>query len=238
MEFRLEVEGSEWRQGDTLNCELTVKNRGGGAAQLQSGFIRLCCGQSKKVKEKSADAFQTVAESPRGERATLAPGEIHSITWSVPLDVNCPVTDKSQSLYLVCGANGDENIAGNLQVNVLPHEHIDAVHTLLENTYCFVLKGLKSKNGAVEAKFKPPLGKLYPTVDHLLLSTRFVDGALSLSYRFQVKKLQATPASIELKKGQSTFEATLEPSKYLFPGGQINHAPLEEAIGQALKTVE
>jgi hypothetical protein len=86
-------------------------------------------------------------------------------------------------------------------------------------------------------KFKPPSGMSYPTLEQLTLGASFEKDSLLLRYMFKVKKLEATATTLGLKKGKSSLEQTIPCSDYLFPGGLMNHDPLESKLEEALSKV-
>ena len=238
LEFRLEVEGDEWVQGDSVSCVLSIKNRGSETRTLDGLYLHLATGTLKKVKQKQDDAFLIVSSAECRSPAELAPDEQQSFPWTFKLDQDCPITDKSQSLYLICGQGEISDAAGHLLVNVKPHEHIQEFLNVFEDIFSFVLKGQKSKKDWVESKLKPPAGKQYPTLEHLMLSARFKSEVLDLKYCFHMKKIHASAESLKLNKAKTNIEQQLQAGDYMSPAGYIDHAPLEKAIGEILEKVE
>ena len=53
LEFRLEVEGDQWCQGDAVVCKLSIKNRGQSAKELNPLFLHLACGTLKRLSKKA-----------------------------------------------------------------------------------------------------------------------------------------------------------------------------------------
>jgi len=101
------------------------------------------------------------------------------------------------------------------------------------------LKAQKSKKGWVEAKLKPPAGKRFPTVQHLMLNCRFQSETLLFKYIFHVKQLQGSAiSSFGIRTAIDEVEQKLDSSQYLFPGDILNHESLEAAIKEALEVVE
>lgn len=237
LEYRLEITGDEWHQGDTVCGTLVIINHGTTSVPLSGTYIQLCQGTTKKVQAKAEDAFQTITAAEVSlPIEVLGEGQV-SVSWSFALDRNCLITDKTQSLYVICGKNDLLGMVGNLQINVLPHLHIEAALMLLENSFSFVLKGSKSTKGWVEAKLKPPTGISFPTLEQLLILLRFEDDTLHVKYRFKLKVLAATSTTLDVKKGQREIEQQIPCRDYLFSGGLINHDPLEKHLEEALAVV-
>ena len=234
LEFKLDVKGDEWRQGDSISCALSVKNRGTSTESLAGLFMNLACGDIKGVREKSAEAFSVISAAEMAAPAALEAGQDYAAPWQFDLDRNCTITDKGQSLYLLCGKGSPAEIAGQLAVNVLPHPHLEAVTSLLESSFSFVLKSQKSKKDWVETKLKAPGGKDFPTLEHLLLSMRFEGEVLQLKYCFQVKALQASATTLEVKKAKRELLQELPMNSYLL-GGHVDNDKIEEKLSEALE---
>jgi hypothetical protein len=205
---------------------------------LKGFFLHLAEGKSKKVKDKKPDAFEIISSASSEEQTEVGPGQKLSLSETFHLEKNCLISDKGQSLYLVCGQGDISQNVGHLALNILPHADIEAVIMLMENSHSFVLKSTKSQKGWVEAKFKPPIGKLYPTLDQLTLLSCFDGDKLKLKYNFSVKKLEADSSALKFKKAKQEVVQEVEASKYHFSPGLINHDPLDNLIGEALKTVK
>lgn len=238
LEFRLEVIGDEWRQGDRAACRLAVINRGSAAQSVQELSLHLACGTLKKVKQKADDAFAIVSSAENSPPAEIEPGGEASVEWSVQLDKNCTITDKQQSLFLICGRGPLEAAAGHLQLNVYPHAHVEAVTSLFETYFSFVLKGQKSKKEWLESKFKPPEGKRFAALDNVLLMSCFEGESLVLKFIFKSKKLSASAAAISVSKVTREHIERLEPDQYILSGGYVDNDALQRVIKSALSKVE
>ena len=83
MEYRLEVKGDDFYQGDSLPCQLSVKNHGIAAANLEGAFLKLAVGDLKKVKEKKEDAFDEIQEIALPALAAVEPGKEQSCEVTV-----------------------------------------------------------------------------------------------------------------------------------------------------------
>ena len=238
LEFKLEVQGDEWRQGESLNCNLCVKNRGDASCILRDFFLHLAKGDIKRVREKSSNAFEIIASAGTSPITQLQPAEEQTISCKFELDKNCLISDKKSSLFLLCGSGSINDIYGQLALNILPHSHIEALLTLLENSFSFSLKSQKTAKDWLEAKLKPPAGKNFPTLEQLVLYFHFSEAILQLKYSFHLKTLQATANSLEIGKSKRELVQELKESDYLFPTGQVNIEALEPVIAQALSAVK
>ncbi len=238
VEFRLEVHGEEFYQGDSLPCIVSLKNRGNVAKSLDNLRLHLACGVLNKVKSKARDAFTIISSGTFPSPIEISLERVESFPWTFALDKNCSITDKGQSLYLLLGSAADTEALNQLQLNVRPHGHIAEVFGVLETSFQFMLKDVKSVGGRVIAKFKPSSARQFRTLNELLLSARFDGEVLMLNYDFKVKTLEAGATSLEVKKSKKETEQRLAPEEYLFSGGFVHHSAVEAKIGDALKLVE
>lgn len=239
LEVRLEIRGEEFRQGDQVPCTLSVKNRGTGSQEITSVSLTLAVGDAKKIKQKSDDAFKPLAAADAPGGWQIQPGAEEHLTWSFSLDRNAPITDKSQSLYVLYGAlpSGGQEARGNLQLSVLAHADVEGILSVFETSFQFVLKGQRSKDGWMIASLKPPSSQRFITVDELELGFRFEDDVLLLSYLVKAKKLSAGPSTLSIEKKKSEHVQELRASDYRAPGGYVDSRLLEEKIEDALATV-
>ncbi len=235
LEIKMEIKGDDFSQGDTIPCLLSVKNHASSGQSLENLVLQIACGDVKKVKQKTDEAFEVISE------AALAPlGEIQSqqqvsFSWSFELDKNCAVSEKSQSLYVRFGL---KNLLHELPLSIKTHDYLQEIYRLLETYFQFVLKGEKSADGCLCAKFKPPAGQRFPMVNELYLYSKFEDGILNLRYHFKVKKLDASSSSVGVKKGEAEIEQQLDVDKCFVSKGYVDQVFLETTIGEALANVE
>jgi len=237
LEYKVETEGDEWQQGDTLCGSVTIKNRGDSNQTLFGLYLQLATGNFKKIKENSEKAFEIIDTVTFDGSDDIASNEEVSFPWTFELERNCTISEKAQSLHLVVGREDAGDPAGFLPATVLPHSYIGEIIGLFESSFSFVLKGQKSKKGWVDSKLKPPAGGRFPTLDYLVLSIRLDDDTLRLKYCFNVKKMLVTPFSLGVTKAKSEVEQSLTISEFTSEG-YVDHRPLESSISEAISTVE
>ena len=236
LEIRVEVAGEEFSQGDEVSCTLSVGNHANEGREVQ-GRLELVLGDCAKVKKKSDTAVQTVSAAELGGPFITAPQEKESRSWSFFLDRNCAVSEKSQSLYVLYGEAGDSGALELLPLSVKPHTHIQQVLMLLESSFQFVVRGVKSSHGWVNARCRPPAARRYSFVEELTLGFHFDPPVMQVKYSFRVKKIQASSSSVGVKKGRTEVAQTLAEQEYLLSGDHINHRFFEEKIEEALSEV-
>ncbi len=238
LEFRLELTGNEWRQGEKLACQLSLNNRGNVPFSVTAPFLLLARADIKRVREKSADAFAIISSSQLASSLELEAGHEQGFSSAFELDTNCIISDNKQSLYLLCGAGSLAELAGHLAINVIPHLHIEALLSVMENSFSFSLKSQKSKQDFVEAKLKPPAGGEFPSLAQLVLNCQITEDKLVVKYIFHLKTLQADALSLKIGKAKREIVQELEFKQYLFPTGQVQHESLEKAIAEALSVIK
>ncbi len=235
LEIRVDVAGEEFEQGDQVVSAITIKNRGGTKKLVDGPFLQLAVGDSKKLAQKSEKAVQILTSSELNTSFNLGPDEDKKIPWTFELDRNCPITDKSHSLYLLYGLRVAAR--AHLQLNVRPHAHIEGVLTIFETSFQFDPRGMKSRAGWVVATLKPPASRRFTVVEALELGLRFEGEKLFLHYTFKVKGLEAGPMTLEIKKKKIELTRELVPGDYMSSAGFVDSALLEPKIEEALCSV-
>lgn len=236
LEYKLEVPKDGFEQGDTLNCTLSLTNRNSSTLSINELRLDLAIADTKDVREKKEENYEIVARAEIKCPFELAAQATQSFPWTYPLDANCCISDKSQSLYVLYG--GSAAALGLMPLNVQAHAHIQSILKTMETSFQFVLKGQKSNKGWVEAKLKPPSARRFMLVNELLLSLRFEEERkLALRFVFNVKKFDTGSAKIGVKKGKIEVEKTLEERQYLMPGGFIKQEAVEACIEEAISSV-
>lgn len=237
LEYKLEVSGSDFRQGDSVQCTLSLKNHTSSPVPLDHLRLTLAVGTLKKVKSKAADAFEVVSEGDVTSVKEIGPNDERSVTHTFQLDRNYPVTDKNQSLYLLYGNSTDTAIVGQLLLTVALHPHIESIFSTMDTVFQFVPKGVTSKGAWSTAKLKPPTARRYSLIDELNLSCHFDGDALELKYNFTVKKFEGASTTISVKKAKTEVEQRLEPDKYLYGSNFVHQEFVEESIKAAISVV-
>lgn len=236
LECGLRVEGESWRQGEPIAGTLVVKNHGA-AAVPESFQVQLAKGRIKKVHQKVSGAFKILATS-QAPATELAPGGEMSHEWKFESDRNVPITDNSESLFLLYGQVTEPEKMGHLQVTVKPAPVIEAFLSAFQSSCRFVVKGLKAGKKGVEAKLAPPDSQTFMMLDYMVVSFRFEGETLHVDYVFNVKDVRASSSAVEVKKKKKEFEQVLAPGEYRLSSGHFNTHRLDAAATEAVKQVE
>lgn len=238
LEFKLHVEGESWRQGDEIAVELLVKNHGSESINTDDLVLILALGTLKKVREKSSEAYQEISSAKWEEKNSIPTSGEHHLKWKFKTDINCPITDTIGSLFILYGKRDSLEKLGQLQLVVNPHAEVDEFLSRLNIQHRFVVKSKKYKKGSVDVKLDPPSSRAYLTLEQLLINFKKVETGLKINYQFQVKKVEATAATLDVKKQGKTLDQELSRSDLYLASGRFNHDKMEEYIRAALDLVE
>lgn len=232
LEFRLSVDGENFKQGDTLPCMLTIHNHTDVIQDIGNLKLCLALGDIKKVRGKLADAFTVLEEATLVAGSEIKAGEELQFEWECKLDKNAVVTDKSQSLYLLFGNSQNINTLGQLLVTVQPHPVIESIITTLSSAFQFVAKSYKSSKNGLAIKIAPSSATRFAMLDLLTLNVKIEGDTLQMKYVFDLKKFEATALSLAVGKNKITVQQTLD--NYI-QDGYINHSYIESKIEDAFK---
>jgi hypothetical protein len=236
-EFRLDVQGDSFVQGQSVPCVLRVKNHGDAPGVLQSPALALTLANLKKVKGKDQTAFEELSRAELERGVEVAPKAEAAFEHTFTLDMNAPITDKSQSPYLLYGNSESVSELGQLLLTVNVHPHLRAIFDTFTTVFSFIPKGESSKNGWTSVKLKPPESRRMSFVEELNLSARFEDDSLALRYVFSVKKFDTSVTKVEVKKGKADVLQSWSAAEYLFGGGFVQQQYVEHMINLALAEV-
>ena len=237
LEYKLEVSGEQWTQGQALQGQLIIKNHQSHEVSLEGVGLYWALGNLKKVKGKAADAFQDMQSVSVGSQKTLDKSQATSpIPWELTLPLNGPITDNSQSPYLIL-KNGQGEIIGHLQLQVQPHAVFEDFAQILVLNDRFVIKHRKNQKRQVEYKLAPPGGKKFSSIDHILL--RFQIGSedqdLKVAYEITTKEIDSDGNGMKVKKVKKKINQCLSSSDYRAFNGRLKpekpQALIEETVG-------
>lgn len=237
LEFRLDVQGDTFEQGQPVACTLKVVNRGPTAVTLISPTLSLALGDLKAVKAKDPVAFEPIEQAELERDVELAPGAELAMQHTFNLGVNAPIAEKSRSPYLLYGDSDDVTALGQLPLAVTPHKYLRTIFDTLTTVFSFIPKGESSKNGWTTVALKPPDSRSMSFVDQLALSARFVNEDLEVSFLFSVKKLDASQTKVGVKKAKTEVTQTWKRADLLFGGEFIRQEFVEARVQEALNEV-
>jgi len=240
LEFRLEVDGEQWRPGGEIRGRLIVRNHGkeSHGAPVQ---VTLALGSEKKVKAKAEGAFKKI-DLRSFPLALLAGGTSQPLEWAFPLPLTTPVSDSLASLYLVYGAESAAAPpeAGALQLRIVPHQHVEDLIDVLSTTYRFPVKKILAADhkGGVEVKLDPPEGgKRYSNTDLLVTTFHLVPGEngapadLDVEFDFHLREVDARSGGVNVKKSRRALDRSIPVRELLHGFNQrVNREAFERVV--------
>ena len=238
LEFRLEVDGEMWAQGDKITGSLVAKNHGSDPVTLNEFRVALAHGELKKVRAKSPEAFKILNTATGPSGAKLEAQNEFTLPWSFETNRNGPITDTSSSLFLLYGRGDVNEQLGQIQLTMNPDSVIQEIIQIFVIAFRFVVKTRKFAKGSVEVKLAPPDAKAFAAVEQLILNFCYEGETVHLSYSFGVKKVEATASSFEMVKDKKVFAQSFTPGQYRTASGRFNHDPIETTIREVISQVE
>lgn len=237
LEFRLEVPIESATQGDTVPCTLTIKNHGPEPITIDTPSLQLALRALKKVKAKADDAFEALDRAKLECAQAAAPGAQIVYAWEFKLDRNAPISDKSQTPFLLFGASPEIAKLGQIPLTVKMHPHYRAIFDTCETVFSLINKGESWKDGYTAVKYKAPDLRKFSLVDEISIGARFVDDSLEVLYNFKIKKIDATATTLNFKKGKAEVTQNWSPQDYLFGGGFVRQEFIEKMLEEAFAVV-
>ncbi len=216
VEFRIQVEGETWAQGDTLRGVLVSKPE-------QKLRVVLAEGIDKKVKSKTEGAYRILDEKT---------SDSGSIQWEFPLSRHSRISDKTASLYLLYGQSADLVSLGSLRLNIEAHPHLIDLMEVITHHFRFASKSISmGKHDFVEAKFSPPQAREWASLEFLSLQMKMSDTEIELQFLFQRKSIDATAGNLSAKVVKKSYSRTLALKKLLHEFNQrVNKDQFTEVV--------
>lgn len=226
LEYKVNLEGDEWFQGDSLKGTLKIESHG--EADLTNKGVFLAETNIKKLKGKDEAGFKVINKI-MSEGAS-------DINFEFDLPLNAMITEKAQSLYILVGEEGSLVEGGALQLSIRPHAMVDGLLEILSNRLRFKVKGLKNKKGLIEATLKAPDSKEFSSIMSSKLLIQYHGETIDLKYQFKVKVVDFTSMSGKGKDEIKEFSQTLGKKDFEIYGS-INQDGIHKAMDSILDEV-
>ncbi|WP_417335056.1 hypothetical protein [Halobacteriovorax marinus] len=221
LEFALEIEGENWKQGDPVNGSISISNHSNEEVDFSKFSIYLCNGDLKKIQKGDVKGLVVVDE-------VVLEGS--DTSFSFKLDENSPISEKSSGPYLVC-AKKDQLLEGDLMaLRVGPSKIISEILEVLENFMRFKVKSLKSKKNSLEAQITLPSTKEYSSIANFKLSFATSGSDIELNYLFKVKKVSFDGGVAQTKDETKKFKTLLTSKEYLIYGDSLNQDAITSSV--------
>lgn len=237
LEFKLEIEGEKWFQGENIKTQLLIQNHQGEQIGLKNFGLILAQGDNKKVKSKTAGAFKIISSSLSAEIQIPANGST-GLSHTFTLDSNCAISEGNTSLYMLCGSTDDLGSAQHLQLTIIPQKCISAFLEIFENFYRFKSKSMKNKKNILEVKMQAPASKEYAAIEQLLLNIKVVEQSMNIEFLFKVKKLSYLAEGVAATNQELPFSLNLTRQEYESFAGAPNQAVILKKLEEILSEVK
>ena len=164
LEYQIQTDREEWNQGDSIQGRLRVRNMSGNSVTSIESSLVLAYGVRKEIKSGDAEAWKIQSEIMPISGANLDPqGEINT-EWELKLNDDCPITDKSASLFLLFGGDKVMEEGGRIDLRVELHPILQSFLQTFTTQFKFLEKYRKSKEDHTEVKLVPPESKEFPNL--------------------------------------------------------------------------
>jgi hypothetical protein len=234
LEFSLDITGEAWQQGETVKGNLIVKNHGNEEVDLTAMGVTLALTEARKFKAKNEKAFTVEGTNSFPAGTKLSPASEQSLEWSFPLSSDCPISEKSSSLFIYCGSHSNLFDGGHLELKIDPIEVLSKYIEIFENFFRFKTKKLKNKNGFIDVTYTCPGGKDLGQIEKLNQHLRIVDGKLEIKWLFVLNKLGYKDGNVVEEKEDTLFEQLLESKQYKIFGDSPNQDGIISSINEVL----
>ena len=203
LEYRLEVSGEEFVQGQALTGTLCVINRGSAALDQLSLELGLAYGVFREIKEDGNRSLTILEHSQLAKGFSLQPGEEKKEAWELLLGNAAPIISKEGSPFIVYGADLKQlGARGQIDLPVGLSPPVSAFIATLENHYAFEARASKCEGALLETSFKPPGS--YPLLNELTISMKIDDKAVTLVFNGKGKGIRGGAAGGLVFKKKST----------------------------------
>lgn len=237
LEYKLDVNGESWQQGSMLQGSLIIANHGAETILVKDLGIHLCFGNNKKIKAKDGKAFEVI-DSKLPDTETILSKSETSIDFNFALNSNAPITEKTQSLYLVCGDINHPFDGGMLELNIAPIKAVSDFMEIFQTFFKFKFKTLKNKKDWVAVQVTPPDSKDWVNIQKLNLHMKVEDQKLNINFIFNLKKLSFDSTLTGTKDSKLEVPIIMEKKDYLTFGDSPNQVKIMKVIEEVLDQVK
>lgn len=228
LEYRLEVSGEEFEQGQPLAGTLCVTNRGSAVLDDLMLELGLAYGVFREIKEEGNQSLTLLEGSQLAKGFSLEPGAEKKEAWELPLGNAAPIMSKEGSPFLLYGANLKQvGARGQINLPVGLSSPASAFIATLENHYAFESRASICAGALLETRFKPPGS--YPLLDELTVTMKIDHKAVTLVFKGKGKGIRGGAAGGLIAKHSST-KKTIPLEKFGFDRGRPNRGLYRELI--------
>lgn len=235
LEYTIFADGERWRQGDLISGFLKIKNHSIDSVELPLLIISLAVGNFKKIKSKDKKAWESLAEITLAENFAMGASEEKEFTWRFQLPEDCPITDKSGSVYLTFFNHHDSGPTGQLELVMDPKLVIAQFLEIFQNFLRFKVVQSKFSKGMVEIKLTPPSSKEMNHVESLVLRMKEINKILELDYTFNLHAFEMVAGNLMAQKKIKQVNQKFTAKEYTIYGDSLDHEFIKNSISSVIK---
>lgn len=230
LEYNLTIDGEAWTQGSKITGKLTLTNHGSEALENKNIGCHLCLCSSKKFKAQDPKSI-TVIES-----LMLAPNQ-SELSFEFQLANDCPITDITGSLYILCGDMTKPFEGGFLELKITPMAPIMYFVQAFELFYRFQIKAFKNKKGFLEAALNAPDAKEWTRIQKMSMQLRMNEKDLEVKFSIAIKSLSFEAGPSKTKDEKKEITKVLTPKQYELYGS-ANQDEIKKVLEEVISEIK
>jgi hypothetical protein len=231
LEFKLNVDGESWIQGDTITGVLEINNHSVEAIDSSKLGCYLCFCNSKKLKVKDKSAIQVI------QTVQLIKDE-NVINFQYKLPSDCAITDNINNYYIICGdINAPFTNAGQLELMITPTHQILNFVEVFEQFFRFKFKKFKNKKEYIEVLVTPPDSKEWARIQKMSLKMRMSGNNLDVLFSIDTKSLSFDNTLAKTKDEKREIKRVLTKKEYELYGS-TNQEGIKKVIAEVLEQIK
>lgn len=239
IEFKVELFGEQWRQGDLIKGEYHISSHASDVQTISKLEINFKQCLIKDVRSEKDDKNLSLHHLTLSNSFNLNPKEERKFEFEYSLPPETLITDSKSSLYLFHGTDEKHE---SLQLNIVPQQRFEEVINTMGTFFRFTVKKRRSLKNWVEYTLKAPLSKDLACLEELkLLISLGSDKILHLHFQAKIKKVDfAAPSAghdLSFKKEAFDKKYQLSPEEYLFYGRDFHQDKFKEFFSKTLSEI-
>ena len=237
IEFNVRTRGETWEQGGRIAGTVSVKNTSDNPVTLGALIANLAFGTIRNVRAKNEESWNIAGTSSLCANESFKSGEEKTFSWDFPLAMDCPITVKDSSLFILLGDNSNPENFGHLQLNVQLSQMLKQFIESFELFYRFTIAAMKNRKGFVEIKMLPPKTREYGFLDALNYTLRLDKDVIEIKYEASIKTISTSLGPTIFEKGKRQFVQELCSKEFQLAPGIPNPDGFKTAIGAAIAAI-
>ena len=230
LEYNLDIDGEVWTQGSYIKGSLMVSNHSNLAISLNNIGCHLCYSSSKKFKSKDPKSINLI------ESTLLQEGKT-KLDFEFKLKNNCPITESTGTLIIICGDISKPFEGGFLELNIKPMNPIIYLTETFEMFYRFKVKPFKNKKDFIEAPIKAPDSKEWASIQKMALQFKMVTDELEIKFIVTLKRLSFDDSPHKTKDEKKEIIKILTKKEYELYGS-ANQEGIKKILDEVMSEIK